>query len=154
VNPSEEVAAETTGSQLVVPAPNEDQLSVCVSVNSRKDSGIRSNSRRSSIQQQVLFLFCLGLLVFFLNFSLTPQQILLSREDSLQTDSHYGIQEASSLQTEQLSKSKVEIILKPAVSQPACPGIRPPSWTHNQIFFPFHENYLHSLLFFIMGLPL
>jgi hypothetical protein len=69
VNPSEEVAAGTTGSQLVVPAPNEDQLSVCVSVNSRKDSGIRSNSRRSSIQQQVLlFLFCPSLFVFILHF--------------------------------------------------------------------------------------
>ncbi|XP_033606187.1 adenylate cyclase type 9 isoform X4 [Cryptotermes secundus] len=53
VNPSEEGAAENTGSQLDVPPPNEDQLSVCMSVNSRKDSGIRSNSRRSSIQQQI-----------------------------------------------------------------------------------------------------
>lgn len=36
--------------QLEVP---KDDLSFCQSVNSRKDSGIRSNSRRSSIQQQV-----------------------------------------------------------------------------------------------------
>jgi len=54
VNPSEEVVVANTASQLDVPSPNEDQLSVCLSVNSRKDSGIRSNSRRSSIQQQVL----------------------------------------------------------------------------------------------------
>lgn len=41
-------------SQLEVPAAgNDDQLSMCLSVNSRKDSGIRSNSRRSSIQQQL-----------------------------------------------------------------------------------------------------
>lgn len=33
--------------------PAENHMSECVSVNSRKDSGIRSNSRRSSIQQQV-----------------------------------------------------------------------------------------------------
>lgn len=33
--------------------PREDQTSVCLSVNSRKDSGIKSNSRRSSIQQQL-----------------------------------------------------------------------------------------------------
>lgn len=33
--------------------PREDETSVCLSVNSRKDSGIRSNSRRSSIQHQV-----------------------------------------------------------------------------------------------------
>lgn len=33
--------------------PREDQTSVCLSINSRKDSGIKSNSRRSSIQQQV-----------------------------------------------------------------------------------------------------
>lgn len=31
----------------------ENHMSECMSVNSRKDSGIRSNSRRSSIQQQV-----------------------------------------------------------------------------------------------------
>lgn len=31
----------------------EDAVSLCPSVNSRKDSGIRSTSRRSSIQQQV-----------------------------------------------------------------------------------------------------
>ncbi|XP_073997992.1 adenylyl cyclase 13E isoform X2 [Rhodnius prolixus] len=36
--------------QLEVP---KDDLSFCQSVNSRKDSGIRSNSRRSSIQQQI-----------------------------------------------------------------------------------------------------
>ena len=55
VNPSEEVVVASTAAQLDVPSPNEDQLSVCLSVNSRKDSGIRSNSRRSSIQQQVSF---------------------------------------------------------------------------------------------------
>uniref|UniRef100_A0A1B6CK75 adenylate cyclase n=1 Tax=Clastoptera arizonana TaxID=38151 RepID=A0A1B6CK75_9HEMI len=33
--------------------PREDQTSVCLSVYSRKDSGIRSNSRRSSIQHQL-----------------------------------------------------------------------------------------------------
>lgn len=33
--------------------PNEEQLTRCYSVSSRKDSGIRSNSRRSSIQQQL-----------------------------------------------------------------------------------------------------
>lgn len=38
----------------VINAPD-DQLSLCLSVNSRKDSGIKSNSRRSSIQQQVSF---------------------------------------------------------------------------------------------------
>lgn len=31
----------------------DDQVSLCPSVNSRKDSGIRSTSRRSSIQHQV-----------------------------------------------------------------------------------------------------
>lgn len=36
--------------QLEVP---KDDLSFCQSINSRKDSGIRSNSRRSSIQQQI-----------------------------------------------------------------------------------------------------
>ncbi|XP_065336913.1 adenylate cyclase type 9 isoform X2 [Cloeon dipterum] len=38
--------------QLKVPT-TEDQLSTSPSINSRKDSGIRSNSRRSSIQQQI-----------------------------------------------------------------------------------------------------
>jgi hypothetical protein len=42
--------------QLSIPAL-EDELSMSPSLNSRKDSGIRSNSRRSSIQQQV----CLNL---------------------------------------------------------------------------------------------
>lgn len=32
----------------------DDQKSVCPSMNSRKDSGIRSNSRKSSIQQSVI----------------------------------------------------------------------------------------------------
>lgn len=36
------------------PRPHEDAVSLCPSVNSRKDSGIRSTSRRSSIQQQVI----------------------------------------------------------------------------------------------------
>jgi len=38
--------------------PNDDFVSVsrCHSVNSRKDSGIRSNSRRSSIQHQVEYI--------------------------------------------------------------------------------------------------
>lgn len=35
------------------PARADDSVSLCPSVNSRKDSGIRSTSRRSSIQQQV-----------------------------------------------------------------------------------------------------
>lgn len=49
-----EKAENLRSSKLEVPSPNnDDQLSVCVSVNSRKDSGIRSNSRRSSIQQQI-----------------------------------------------------------------------------------------------------
>lgn len=44
-----------TGGCLEVPGllHADDQLSVCMSVNSRKDSGIKSTSRRSSIQQQV-----------------------------------------------------------------------------------------------------
>ncbi|XP_039278917.1 LOW QUALITY PROTEIN: adenylate cyclase type 9 [Nilaparvata lugens] len=33
---------------------HQDEMSVCPSISSRKDSGIRSNSRRSSIQQQLL----------------------------------------------------------------------------------------------------
>ncbi|KAL4713529.1 hypothetical protein ACJJTC_007767 [Scirpophaga incertulas] len=36
--------------------PQEDAVSLCPSVNSRKDSGIRSTSRRSSIQQQIFAL--------------------------------------------------------------------------------------------------
>ncbi|KAF4520727.1 hypothetical protein B566_EDAN004847 [Ephemera danica] len=47
-----EVAAQKD-QLLSVPAGNEDGLSITPSINSRKDSGIRSNSRRSSIQQQV-----------------------------------------------------------------------------------------------------
>ncbi|XP_013185832.2 adenylate cyclase type 9 [Amyelois transitella] len=37
----------------VSPRPHDDAVSLCPSVNSRKDSGIRSTSRRSSIQQQI-----------------------------------------------------------------------------------------------------
>jgi hypothetical protein len=65
VNPSEEVALANAVAQLDVPSPNEDQLSVCLSVNSRKDSGIRSNSRRSSIQQQVVFHLSLPLVLVY-----------------------------------------------------------------------------------------
>ncbi|XP_037297233.1 LOW QUALITY PROTEIN: adenylate cyclase type 9-like [Manduca sexta] len=36
--------------------PHDDVISLCPSVNSRKDSGIRSTSRRSSIQQQIFVL--------------------------------------------------------------------------------------------------
>ncbi|KAJ2950736.1 hypothetical protein O0L34_g8997 [Tuta absoluta] len=36
--------------------PNDDAVSLCPSVNSRKDSGIRSTSRRSSIQHQIFAL--------------------------------------------------------------------------------------------------
>ncbi|CAH0759082.1 unnamed protein product [Diatraea saccharalis] len=36
--------------------PHDDAVSLCPSVNSRKDSGIRSTSRRSSIQQQIFAL--------------------------------------------------------------------------------------------------
>lgn len=38
------------------PRPQDDAVSLCPSVNSRKDSGIRSTSRRSSIQQQIFAL--------------------------------------------------------------------------------------------------
>ncbi|XP_064075039.1 adenylate cyclase type 9 [Vanessa tameamea] len=41
---------------LHVPRPHDDAVSLCPSVNSRKDSGIRSTSRRSSIQQQIFAL--------------------------------------------------------------------------------------------------
>ncbi|PSN48877.1 hypothetical protein C0J52_09669 [Blattella germanica] len=53
LNPNGEATKEDNVGQLDIPSPNEDQLSVCPSMNSRKDSGIRSNSRRSSIQQQI-----------------------------------------------------------------------------------------------------
>ncbi|KAJ9594382.1 hypothetical protein L9F63_014172, partial [Diploptera punctata] len=53
LNQNGEATANNTISQLDVPSPSDDQLSVCRSMNSRKDSGIRSNSRRSSIQQQI-----------------------------------------------------------------------------------------------------
>nr|CAD7453577.1 unnamed protein product [Timema tahoe] len=54
-DPRDAVRIEPAVMQLEVPGPmnNDDQLSVCLSVYSRKDSGIRSNSRRSSIQQQL-----------------------------------------------------------------------------------------------------
>nr|CAD7397137.1 unnamed protein product [Timema cristinae]CAD7431596.1 unnamed protein product [Timema monikensis] len=54
-NPSDAARIEPAAMQLEVPGPMniDDQLSVCLSVYSRKDSGIRSNSRRSSIQQQL-----------------------------------------------------------------------------------------------------
>nr|CAD7594622.1 unnamed protein product [Timema genevievae] len=54
-DPRDAVSIEPAVMQLEVPGPmnNDDQLSVCLSVYSRKDSGIRSNSRRSSIQQQL-----------------------------------------------------------------------------------------------------
>nr|CAD7571907.1 unnamed protein product [Timema californicum] len=54
-NPSDAARIEQAAMQLEVPGPMniDDQLSVCLSVYSRKDSGIRSNSRRSSIQQQL-----------------------------------------------------------------------------------------------------
>ncbi|CAH2091830.1 unnamed protein product [Euphydryas editha] len=39
-----------------VPRHHDDVISLCPSVNSRKDSGIRSTSRRSSIQQQIFAL--------------------------------------------------------------------------------------------------
>lgn len=46
--------------ELPLPSPvsrrHEDAVSLCPSVNSRKDSGIRSTSRRSSIQQQIFAL--------------------------------------------------------------------------------------------------
>ncbi|KAL0883780.1 hypothetical protein ABMA27_015876 [Loxostege sticticalis] len=40
----------------IPPRPQDDAVSLCPSVNSRKDSGIRSTSRRSSIQQQIFAL--------------------------------------------------------------------------------------------------
>ncbi|XP_067012172.2 adenylate cyclase type 9 [Anabrus simplex] len=54
-NGSDRLQAETTLVQLDLPGVpgHEDRLSMCPSINSRKDSGIRSNSRRSSIQQQI-----------------------------------------------------------------------------------------------------
>ncbi|RZF44283.1 hypothetical protein LSTR_LSTR006833 [Laodelphax striatellus] len=62
--PSMEMGHKSNGSgslsRLQTPSPEvrsgsvlHDQISVCPSINSRKDSGIRSNSRRSSIQQQL-----------------------------------------------------------------------------------------------------
>lgn len=68
MNPSEEVVLANTAAHLDIPSPNEDQLSVCLSVNSRKDSGIRSNSRRSSIQQQVLFHFSHAIVLILIFF--------------------------------------------------------------------------------------
>ena len=70
MNPSEEVVLAHTATQLDVPSPNDDQLSVCLFVNSRKDSGIRSNSRRSSIQQQVLFHCSHAIVLILIFFSL------------------------------------------------------------------------------------
>ena len=70
MNPSEEVVLANTAAQLDIPSPNEDQLSVCLSVNSRKDSGIRSNSRWSSIQQQVLFHFSHAIVLILIFFYL------------------------------------------------------------------------------------
>ncbi|XP_047113588.1 adenylate cyclase type 9 [Schistocerca piceifrons] len=53
VEPHAETEQLRPVSTLGVPVSSSDQLSMCASVNSRKDSGIRSNSRRSSIQQQI-----------------------------------------------------------------------------------------------------
>jgi hypothetical protein len=46
--------------------------------------------------------------------------------------------------------SKVKVILRPTVSRPVCPGVRPPSVTRNQFLFLVSGNYLQTLALFLL----
>jgi hypothetical protein len=48
---------------------------------------------------------------------------------------------------------KVNVILRPTVCRPVCTCIRPPSGTRDQLFFPFHINYLPTFAVFPIMAP-
>jgi hypothetical protein len=54
-----------------------------------------------------------------------------------------------------LMQFKDKVILRPTVSRPVCPSIRPPSGSRDQFYFPSHANYLKIFVIsFILGCPI
>ncbi|KAH9640639.1 hypothetical protein HF086_000583 [Spodoptera exigua] len=69
--------------------PPDDVISLCPSVNSRKDSGIRSTSRRSSIQQQVNF----DVPIFTYNVTTSHPDMMAHRVSGYYTSSQSSLNE-------------------------------------------------------------